>query len=179
MTRRERRSRRSMEGKIMRHHKFRQVTVEEFKEFLAANPGREVPHLWKAQRERPWQPVVGVSAYDADAFALWSGRPLPTEKEWLADCEMPGFRREAPALYDWLSGPPGADSRAVRGGSWNSTTPWTPCAPRPATSTPRRSGPTPSGSGAPAPRPSDARTDIRRARSARTWRRSTRRAGRP
>jgi len=46
-----------------------------------------MPQFWGLKEFRsspdfPDNPVVGVSYFDADKFARWSGKRLPTEAEW-------------------------------------------------------------------------------------------------
>jgi iron(II)-dependent oxidoreductase len=66
-----------------------------YAEFVA-DTGAEPPMYWKADSEGGWSrramgrvepldrelPVVHVSWHEADAFARWAGKRLPTEQEW-------------------------------------------------------------------------------------------------
>ena len=71
------------------------VTNAEYKRFLDANPSHNVPYSWLLDRNYNWNktwricpvgkenhPVVLVSWEDAQAYAQWAGKRLPTEHEW-------------------------------------------------------------------------------------------------
>ncbi len=58
------------------------VTVEQYGEFLRAT-GHRQPKFWRnPQYNGPTQPVVGVTWADANAYAAWAGKRLPTEAQW-------------------------------------------------------------------------------------------------
>jgi iron(II)-dependent oxidoreductase len=73
------------------------VTNASFAEFIA-DTGADPPMYWEPDGEGGWarttmgrtesvdpdQPVIHVSWHQADAFARWAGKRLPTEQEWEA-----------------------------------------------------------------------------------------------
>jgi formylglycine-generating enzyme required for sulfatase activity len=97
------------------------VTNARFANFVEAG-GYDAPHWWQPPgwewRRRagvrapahwaqpgwdgPEQPVAGVSWYEADAYARWAGRRLPTDAEWEKAARGADGRR-----YPWGSDWPG------------------------------------------------------------------------
>ena len=115
------------------------VTNAEYAEFVAAD-GAEAPQHWTVDhRPAPRQPVEHVSFHDAEAYARWTGKRLPTEPEWEKAVKTVGGELEHAqgAVWQWTSsffdGYPGfrafpyaeysevffgEDYRVLRGGSW-------------------------------------------------------------
>jgi iron(II)-dependent oxidoreductase len=63
-----------------------EVTNAQYFAFCRATD-RKLPEFWGSQRYRcgpdwPDHPVVGISSRDAEAYAEWVGKRLPTEAEW-------------------------------------------------------------------------------------------------
>jgi serine/threonine protein kinase/formylglycine-generating enzyme required for sulfatase activity len=85
-----------------------EVTNGQYDAFVRAT-GRAYPGDWRTDRE-DWEslPVVGVTWFDAQAYAEWAGKRLPTWTEWEKAARGPdGFRfpwgNDMPAMEDLLA----------------------------------------------------------------------------
>ena len=73
-----------------------EVSIGEFRAFLAAHPDREAPLALQAfgeDRSYDRRPVAGVSFQDALDYAEWVGKRLPTHAEWQWAARGPEARR--------------------------------------------------------------------------------------
>jgi ergothioneine biosynthesis protein EgtB len=75
--------------------------------WLAPGDARAPSDQWQvfgAQGVRPLDaaaPVTHLSFYEATAYAEWAGARLPTEFEWEALCEAPGFLQRTGYAWQW------------------------------------------------------------------------------
>jgi ergothioneine biosynthesis protein EgtB len=85
------------------------------------------------RRLNPAEPVCHVSYYEADAFAKWAGKRLPTEAEWETAAEglpLTGNFADCGHLHPCADAPTGSDDKSPRqmfGDVWEWTaSPYTP-----------------------------------------------------
>ena len=101
-----------------------EITNAQYRTFITAT-GRPTPRghngeeTWKEEDfNGDKQPVVGVTWFDAQAFAEWIGGSLPTEAQWER-----AARGTQGRIYPWGNNPPKARRHANFARRYNKTTP--------------------------------------------------------
>jgi ergothioneine biosynthesis protein EgtB len=69
---------------------------------------RQADGAWQVRRFDRWAPLgetplLHVNRFEAEAFAAWMGRRLPTAAEWVRAAAQPGFLRGM--AWEWLGNP--------------------------------------------------------------------------
>ena len=94
-----------------------EVTNKQYAKFISETGHRE-PKFWEDPRlNPPEQPVVGVNWEDAEAYAVWAGKRLPTASEWEKAARGTDGR-----LYPWGNDYDPARGNFDDGGSMNGST---------------------------------------------------------
>jgi len=107
--------RRKYRGKPFKIDKY-EVTNEEYAAFLAGNADHPKPAHWKERRPPPEAarlPVAGVRLPDAEAYATWAKKRVPTAEEWEKAARFIDGR-----LYPWGDGFPAPGSGEFFANSW-------------------------------------------------------------
>jgi eukaryotic-like serine/threonine-protein kinase len=89
-----------------------EVTCEQYAEFMRAKNYARAPAGWDGPNYPPGSarhPVTGVTWDDANAYAQWKGKRLPTEEEWEFAARGTDGRRY-PWGGDWRAGVANADA---------------------------------------------------------------------
>jgi iron(II)-dependent oxidoreductase len=91
----------------------RLVTNGEYLAFVEAT-GHKPPVYWKEGKMRRFdrwidlpvdEPVLHVSALEAEAYCCWAGRRLPSEAEWERSAQEPAMRQLFGSVWQWTSSP--------------------------------------------------------------------------
>ena len=80
-----------------------EVTMGEYRRFIQeVADGWRWPLAWEYNTIYDKYPMAGVTFYDAQAFAAWLGKRLPTEGQWSRSAYTPDSMDDYPWGRDWM-----------------------------------------------------------------------------